>query len=192
MNITHNWLGSLRAIFWLFWIVCNNCWWINRVLLTVTELHLYDWLMNLCWYLFEEKPPPPSRLTSLLRILWNIDGRLWGEDITVQLNIPWSDQFICNQSYTAFKSCIYVRGDLSVFSCIQLICPYTKVYYIRHINVYLNQLYKNREIDSIVYINSKCKCFFSVFLVGYNGVGYKKTLTFTIDVYNWINFSILV
>ena len=36
-NWTHNWLGSLCGIFWLFWILCSNYWGSDRVFLIFTE-----------------------------------------------------------------------------------------------------------------------------------------------------------
>ena len=51
---------------------------------------------------------------------------------------------------------------IQMSSCLQLIFPYTNSYCIRHINYFLNQFYKNRDIQSILYINQNSKSLFVI------------------------------
>ena len=144
MNRTHNWIGSLREIFWLFWIVCSNCSGSDRVLLDLTESDLCNWLMNLCWSLLKDKVFPHISLVHR-HILYIILTPSFGAG-ALRFTITRSDQFICHQLYTISNIYIYGRGTLSFFLCPQLVFPSSKIYYIRYINFYFNEFYNNGDI----------------------------------------------
>ena len=111
---THKWLDYLRDRFWLLRIVWSNCWGTDLVLLTLTEPDIYGGLINLCWSLFEDKG---FSLISLFccRLSFEILTSVFGVGES-RFNSTWYDKFICNQSYTTFKICIYGRESLSVVS----------------------------------------------------------------------------
>ena len=85
---THDCIGFLRAIFWMFLFVYSDCWRSNFVFLTVIESQLQDCLMNffypflrrICLY----------RPTSSSFAIYHIDFQIWGEVITGQQHVIWS------------------------------------------------------------------------------------------------------
>ena len=91
----------------------------------------------------------------------------------LRFKITWYDQFICHQSYTTFHFFSMEADPFQLFSCLQLIFPYIKIYYISHINFYFGQLYKNRDIYSIVYTNKKCKWLFLTKSIAFNSKQWK-------------------
>ena len=132
LALTQNWLCSLCDIFWIFLMVCSECFRSYRLWLTVTiesvELVSEPLLILILGEgYFQSKLKHRCILSIILNTGFGV-----GE---LRFNSTLYGQFICHQSYTPSIKTFYERGSLSVFFSIQFILPSITIYYIRRTNI---------------------------------------------------------
>ena len=157
---SHNWQEFLIYVHLPFWLLWSNWWWVDCVLLNLTESHLKDQLLKLCWYLFEEDISPHLCLAD--RCKWSEILSFGFEAGKLRFISTQYDQFISEKSNTIFKTCFYGRVSLPVVFQTTTLFLSIICYFIWHCGLYLHKLNKNSDFFSRRHITQYFKFIYKI------------------------------